>query len=255
MIEQIRSLAGFLFFSLLMLCMSLQAQELDPLESDLSNIRGLVKPLTSATLSSEIPARILKLPFKHGDRFKKGQVLVQFDCALYKAELAAANATLNAEEKKYENNQQLLELNAISRIETDISETGVKKAEAEKQIADVRVRRCIVRAPYDGRVVDTFVNEHESVGPDQDLLSILSDKILEIELIIPSMWLNWLKSKVTFVFHVDETRQRYQARVSQLGASVDPVSQTIRVKGVFESKADNVLSGMSGTAIFKQPEK
>ena len=255
MIKRLRSFTILGFCALLMTCFSLQAQDLDPLGSDLSNIRGLVKPLTSATLSSEIPARIIKIPFRLGDRFKKGQILVQFDCSLYNAELAAAKATLSAEQKKFENNQQLLELNAISKIETDISETVVKKAEAEKRIADVRVKRCTIRAPYDGRVVETLVNTHESVGLDQNLLSILSDKDLEIELIVPSMWLNWLKSNVTFQFHVDETRQSYQGRVSQLGASVDPVSQTIRVTGKFESEIENVLSGMSGTAVFNQPDK
>ncbi len=248
----IKRIARVLCFSFVIV-MSVSAQDLRPLDSDLSNIRGLVRPVTKATLSSEISGRITKVPFRLGDSFKKGQVLVQFDCSLYNAELAAANANLDAEKKQFENNQQLLQLNAISKIETDISETIVKKAEAERQIANVRVSRCTIHAPYDGRVIDVSVNEHESVSMDQDLLSILSDKTLEIELIVPSIWLNWLKRKTSFQFHVDETRQRYQAHVSQLGASVDPVSQTIRVKGKFETTPTNVLSGMSGTAVFTEP--
>lgn len=227
------------------------AQDADKWRNDIGNIRGLVKPVSSATLSSETSGRITKLPFKLGDRFKKGDILVKFDCSLHNAELAAARAELDAQKKQHENNLQLLELNAISKIEVDISETKVKKAAAEKQIASVRVSRCAIRAPYNGRVIETAVHEHESVGSDQDLLSILNDSMLEIELIVPSAWLNWLKPEVSFQFHVDETRQVYQAEVAQLGASVDPVSQTIRVKGIFKSSAGNVLSGMSGTAKFE----
>lgn len=220
---------------------------------ELNNIRGLVKPVTSATLSSEIPGRIIELPFTLGDTFKKGQALVRFDCSLYNAELAAASAQLEAEQKTHENNTQLQALNAISNIEVDISAVNVKKADAEKQIADVRVRRCVITAPYDGRINETAVHEYESVGADQALLSILSDKQLEIELIVPSGWLTWLKKGVEFQFLIDETGKDYKAKVVQLAASVDPVSQTIRVKGVFESDAGNVLSGMSGTARFKDP--
>ena len=186
-----------------------------------------------------------------GDAFVKGKSLIQFDCSLHDAELAAARAELDAVQKKHENNLQLLELNAISNIEVDISATEVKKAAAEKQIADVRVRRCIIKAPYNGRVVETMVHEHESVGPDQKLLSILNDEQLEIELIVPSGWLTWLKKGIDFQFLVDETGINYKAKVAQLGASVDPVSQTIRVKGVFQSDSSEVLSGMSGTAKFK----
>ena len=253
--EMNRQLAGMIFYSMLSGVTAVAAQNVDTWQNELGDIRGLVKPVTSATLSSEISGRIIKLPFRLGDSFRKGQVLLQFDCALYNAELAAAKAELEAQEKQHENNLQLLALNAISKIETDISATNVKKANAEKQIADVRVKRCIIYAPYNGRVIDTVVHIYESAGIDQDLISILSDEQLEIELIVPSVWLNWLKRGVEFIFHVDETRQEYKARVSQLGASVDPVSQTIRVKGIFESDAGNVLSGMSGTAKFEEPVK
>ena len=240
------SLTGYLFV--------LQAGSVsDAWDKDINNIRGLVKPVTSATISSESSARIIKLPYYMGDAFTKGETLVEFDCSLHNAELAAAKAELDAEQKKHENNLQLLALNAISKIEVDISETNVKKAEAEKQIANVRVRRCVIRAPYDGRVIDTLVNEHESVNPDQPLISILSDKKLQIELIVPSGWLTWLKKGIEFQFLIDETGRSHKAKIAQLGASVDPVSQTIRVKGIFESHSAEVLSGMSGTATFRMP--
>ena len=225
----------------------------DAWDKDINNIRGLVKPVTSATISSELSARIIKLPYHMGDAFTKGKTLVQFDCSLHNAELAAAKAELDAEQKKYENNLQLLALNAISKIEVDISATNVKKADAEKQIANVRVRRCLIRAPYDGRVIETLVNEHESVNPDQPLISILSDKKLEVELIVPSGWLTWLKKDIKFQFLIDETGRSHKSKIAQLGASVDPVSQTIRIKGIFESNSGEVLSGMSGTATFKMP--
>jgi membrane fusion protein, multidrug efflux system len=225
----------------------------DAWDKDINNIRGLVKPVTNATISSELSARIIKLPYHMGDSFSKGKTLVQFDCSLHNAELSAAKAELDAEQKKHENNLQLLALNAISKIEVDISETNVKKADAEKQIANVRVRRCVIKAPYEGRVIETLVNEHESVSPDQPLISILSDKKLEIELIVPSGWLTWLKKGIEFQFLIDETNRSHKAKIAQLGASVDPVSQTIRVKGIFESNFGEVLSGMSGTATFRVP--
>jgi membrane fusion protein, multidrug efflux system len=243
-------IAILLFFNFL--SPALNAGEVsDAWDKDVNNIRGLVKPVTSATLSSEIHGRIINMPYGMGDAFVKGKSLIQFDCSLHDAELAAARAELDAVRKKHENNLQLLELNAISNIEVDISETEVKKAAAEKQIANVRVRRCTIKAPYNGRVVETMVHEHESVGPNQKIISILSDEQLEIELIVPSGWLTWLKKDVEFQFLVDETNTNYKAKVAQLGASVDPVSQTIRVKGVFQSDSSEVLSGMSGTAKFK----
>ncbi len=213
-------------------------------------IRGLVKPQKKTVISSEIPAKIINIPFKDGETFKQGDLLIKFDCSLYYAKLASANAVHEAKLKKYENNIELLSFDATSNIEVELSKAEMKKAEAEVQIANLRIKHCTIKAPYSGRVIDVLANEYESVDMEIELISILNDKQLEIELIVPSKWLGWLKRGEVFDFLVDETNQKYPAKISRIGAVVDPVSQTIRVTGLFDASSEDILSGMSGTAFF-----
>lgn len=229
---------------------AIQQKSDDPLAAQLSNIRGLVTPKSEAKLTSEIAARITALPFKEGQRFGAGEVLVRFDCSRYNAELASAQAELNARNKTHENNRELSRLNAIGRLEVEVSKAEAEKAAADASVARANASDCVIKAPYPGRIVDMNVHEHEAIAPEQELMSILDDRDLEIEIIVPSKWLTWLKLGTPFTFHVDETDSDYQAKVSELGARVDPVSQTIRVDGVFETAAHDVLAGMSGTARF-----
>ena len=100
-----------------------------------------------------------------------------------------------------------------------------------------------------------MVNEHENVFPNDKLLSLLDDTSLEIELVLPSSSLAWLKRKSPFTFAVDETHQEYAAKVKEIGANVDSASQTIKVIGIFGKLPVDVLAGMSGTAQFtsRQP--
>ncbi len=236
------------------LSVSSQEEDTDDLyNTELTTIRGLIKPIITAVLSSEIAAQIDELPFKDGDVFKKGDVLVKFDCSYYYAELAVAKAELESARKQLENKNQLLKLSAGSQIEADLAAIDVKKTKANVSSNNVNVSRCKIKAPYDGRVIENMVNQYESVGKDQELLSILNEDKLEIEVIVPSNWLQWLNPGVEFDFNVDETSTTYKAKVTKLGAVVDPVSQTIAIKGEFEESA-NVLSGMSGTAKFQKPE-
>ncbi|GJL66643.1 MAG: hypothetical protein NPIRA05_16140 [Nitrospirales bacterium] len=218
--------------------------------SELDSIRGIIKPAVSATISSEIQARISHLPFRDGQRFHKGQILVQFACAKYKAELLAARAEYEARLKTLENNLELSKLNAIGQLEVDISKIDVKKAMASIYLSRLNIKHCRIRAPFSGRVVKTFVNQHESVNPYDELLKILDDRRFEIELILPSSSLRWLKKGMPFHFVVDETHETFNARVTELGASIDPASQTIRVMSAFISKRRSVISGMSGSANF-----
>ncbi len=215
-------------------------------------IRGLIKPRKEAILSSQISGQIIELGFKSGERFNQNDLLVRFDCAMYEADLNSARARLQADQKQYENNRKLLELNAISNIEVELSRSEVDVARAETRIKQITTEHCVIRAPYNGRVIDVMVNQFESVGADQELISILDDQDLEIELIVPSTWLTSIREGEGFTFTIDETGGSYQARISQIGAIVDPVSQTVRLLGEFQNQTNNVLSGMSGTANFSR---
>ena len=218
--------------------------------SDLNAVRGVVKPSEEAVISSELQARVKRMPFRDGQWFKKGNLLVEFDCAKYWAELAAAKAELDAREMTAVNNQELSKLNGIGQLEVDISEAEVKQAKAAVRSANIAVRHCKITAPFSGRVVKTLVNPHETVNPYDEVMSLLNDKTFEIELILPSTSLRWVTKESTFKFYIDETQELYLAEVVEIGARVDPVSQTIRVFGKFQEQPKQVLAGMSGSARF-----
>ncbi len=216
------------------------------------NVRGLIKPVEKAIISSEIAAKIKDLPFKPGDRFKKGDLLVGFDCSFYRADLASADAAYQSRQHIYKNNKELLALNAISDIDVSISESEMQVAGADRTMKVIRVNQCQIKAPYSGRVIEVAINEHERVPADKEILSILNDRDLEIELIVPSNWLNWLVEGESFSFVIDETEKTFDAKVAKIAAVVDPVSQTIKLIGKFDGDVEGVLSGMSGTAQFNK---
>jgi membrane fusion protein (multidrug efflux system) len=249
-----------LFICLLTLCSCFFVTRVYAVDEDLfsngivaDNVRGLIKPVEKAIISSEIVGKIDSIPFKSGDAFKKGDTLVSFDCSFYRADLASAEAAYQSKQNIYENNKQLLALNAMSDIDVSISKAEMEMARAERTMRAIRVNQCKIKAPYSGRIIEVAINEHETVPADKEILSILNDSELEIELIVPSNWLNWLSVGETFSFLIDETGKTLDAKVSKTGAVVDPVSQTIKLIGKFEDEQlDGVLSGMSGTAQFKQ---
>lgn len=218
-------------------------------------MRGVVIAATQAVLYAQIQGRVSQVPFKEGQRFEKGSTLVQIDCDKYRAELAVAAAEHEAKDKTFQNNKELTKLKAVSTLDLEISEAEAKKAYAAIRIAEISVQGCHIAAPSSGRVVGVMVNEHENVFPNDKLLSLLDDTSLEIELVLPSSSLAWLKRKSPFTFAVDETHHEYAAKVKEIGANVDSASQTIKVIGIFGKLPVDVLAGMSGTAQFasRQP--
>ncbi len=214
--------------------------------------RGIVKAAAQAILYAQIQGRVSQLPYKEGQRFDKGYTLVQLNCDKYQAELAVALAEHEAKDKVHKNNIELSKLNAVSELDLEISEAEAKKTFAAIRVAEVNVKGCQIVAPFGGRVVSILVNEHENVFPNDKLISLLDDSSLEIELVLPSSSLAWLRRKSPFTFVVDETRRSYRARIREIGASIDPASQTIKVTGAFEKLPPEILAGMSGSAKFEE---
>jgi RND family efflux transporter MFP subunit len=213
-------------------------------------VRGAVRPLHQATFSTDLVARVARIGFRDGEAFRRNDVLLAFDCRRQQAELAAAEAQHQEMKITLETNTFLEKRNAASRQDLEVAKARAAKAAAEVDGLRVRMDQCTILAPFDGRVFELAINEHEMSQPGKPLLSIVGDGELEIDLIVPSDWLGWLGVGAPFSFAIDETTRTHAARVARIGAAVDTVSQTIKVTGRFDAADRAVLAGMSGAATF-----
>jgi membrane fusion protein, multidrug efflux system len=220
-------------------------------EADDTSARGVVRAVTEATIAVDFTARITKLPVMEGASFRKGDVLAQFDCRRFVAETNAARAQARARELVMANNRKLLERGAIGGNEVKVSEAQFEEARANATALESKTTHCTLRAPFDGRMEERKAQEQESPAPNQPLFKIIDMSRLEIEAIIPSRWMMFVHEGDSFTFAIDETGATLSAKVTRLGAAIDPVSQTIKTYGVITDPQVSVLPGMSGTATFR----
>lgn len=215
-------------------------------------IRTQLSSRNAVTLSSELAARIATLSVREGDAFRTGQPLVVFDCSLYQSQLRKAEAGIDAANALLQSNQRLAELNSIGRFEVEQAQARLKEAQAEAASGRTIVSRCSIAAPFNGRVARRHVAAHQYVTPGSPLLDVLESGQLEVQMIVPSKWLAWLKTGAPFSVEVEELGKRFPARVLRLGAQIDPVSQTLPVVGAIDGEHAVLLPGMSGWAVFAQ---
>ncbi|MBX4137298.1 efflux RND transporter periplasmic adaptor subunit [Pseudomonas rhodesiae] len=218
-----------------------------------SEARGVLRARDQAMLASELSGRIVELPFSEGETFKKGDTLARFDCSAYQAQLNAAQAASRGAGEELAHNKQLAALNSVGRFEVARAEARLSETQAQSQVYQVQVKRCNVLAPYDGQVVQRKVQRYESVSAGAPLLEIVDNRSLEIHLLVPSRWMGKLKPGQTFSFTPDETGKSLQATVKRLGARIDEGSQTLLLVASVPD-AGGLLSGMSGTARFVEPQ-
>lgn len=216
-------------------------------------IRAQLSPRDFTTLAAEIGAKVERIAVREGEHFNKGQVLIAFDCSIQRANLAEAKAALSAADKTVAVNKRLLELQTIGKLENDVAQAEADKARAKEAAGVAVVAKCSVPAPFDGRVVEQKVRAQQYVQPGQPLLDILDDSVLELDFVVPSKWLVWLKPGTEFKAAIDETAKTYPVKLVRAGARIDPVSQTVRVTGAIGGHYPELSAGMSGKVLLSPP--
>lgn len=216
-----------------------------------SRIRVQLMSRHAVTLAGELSARIAALPVPEGAGFRKGQVLVEFDCDAYRAQLAKAQAAQETAAQMLEVNQQLVKLNSAGALETAQAEGRARESAAELSYMRTMVGKCAVTAPFAGRVAKRVASVHQYASPGTPVLEIVDAGPLELRMLVPSKWITDLKAGSRFTITVDELARSFPARVERLGAQIDPVSQSVLVVGMVEGSSAELLPGMSGWASFK----
>ena len=247
----INSFSIYVIPSLLILFLSSQCiAAADPL-NEFPEIRAQLSPKTHTTISSELDAKISKIHTNEGDAFKQGKTIVEFDCSLQKFQLKKAQASLSVASNTLKGNMRLAELGGIGKVQLNNSRSEVTKARADLNYLNALIKKCSIKAPFNGRLDEKLAQEKQFVKAGQALLEIFDDSTLELVFIVPSRWLRWLKPDLPFKIIIDETGNTYPAKVLKTSARVDPVSQSIKIYAIIDGKFPELMAGMSGNVLFE----
>lgn len=219
--------------------------------------RGVVEPRVEATLSSQIAARIARMPVDRGQRVKAGELLVDFDCGLERARLRAAQAEQAGVTAKLANLRRLDQLGSVGKVDVQIAQADADRIAALIEERRLIIERCAIRAPFDAIVVDVMAHANDGVESGKPLLSLLDERSLRLVILAPSAWAAWLKPGMPLAFTVDETGDSIAGSVVNLGGRIDPASQTIPVYADIkrESRSLPLVAGMTGSATIQPPAR
>jgi membrane fusion protein (multidrug efflux system) len=92
---------------------------------------GSLRSRQSVTLQPEVAGRVVQIGFEDGARVRRGQLLVQLDDALPRAELSQAQVQLSIAQVTLERNQELVEQNFVAWRVLDESQANLQVAQAQ----------------------------------------------------------------------------------------------------------------------------
>lgn len=216
--------------------------------NDILEVQAVLVPQDTTVISSSRDGRIMNIPVRSGDIFKKNDILIQYDCRALEAEAEIAQTEKTLTEEKLSSAYKLFKLELLSNVERKNLEVEDLKASARQRLFQARMDDCIIRADFDGRVTNRLANAGEYTRTDRVLLEIASTAPLKADFLIPSKWLRWVNLGAPLDIMIQETGKTYEATITRIHGEVDPISQSIQITAQMETYEDRLLPGMSGQA-------
>lgn len=250
-VGQFRKGTGILAFLLVGLPFAASGQ---PPET-VTEVRAHFVAMRTPTIAAELAGRVIAMPFRPGDTFPESALLVSLDCAVHRAREARAGAQRDRAGRQLAALQSLDRSGATSRLEVGLAQADVAAAEAELRLVQLAVQRCEIRAPFAGTVVEWRIQPSEYVVEGQPVIQVLDHADLELEALVPSQLLGWLRPGTEFEVELDEISGVQQARIVRVAPIIDPVSQTVKVYARVTSRDIAITAGMSGRARFVRPRE
>lgn len=200
---------------------------------------GTLRSRQSVVLRPEVAGRVLQLGFTDGARVRKGQMLVQLDDTLQRAELSQAQAQVSIAQANYKRNQELVAQNFVAQRVLDESAANLQVAQAQLALANARLARMRIVAPFDGTLGIRTVNVGDFVRDGADLVNLEDIGTMVVDFRLPERFQSKIVRNQIADLQLDALPgQRFKARVEAIDPLLDVNGRSVAVRAVVSNTAN-----------------
>ena len=228
---------------------------------------GRAKATQELDLSFRVAGRLITRQVNVGDKVRKGDIVARIDprdfevgLSNVKAQLEQAKALRERTEADYRRLQSIFKQDPGATSEAAIDEARANRDQAKANVdslkasvtsAEDQLSYTYLRAPFDGRVVATYVENFEDVRAKQAIIRLLDDSQIEMVVSIPESLIS-LSPYVKRAYVVFDAFPQHEltAKVKEVGTEASATTRTYPVTLIMEQPDDiKILAGMAGKTV------
>lgn len=211
-------------------------------------ISGPVAPVRGTDISAQESGPVVALPVGKGEGARKGQIILELDRAILKAEWEAAKAALSLETYNLDKVRQLHQAGKVSRIELLTAESSHAQAKSRADVLKERYDRAGIRAPFAGVLVDRYVELGELVISGQRVARLLDPYTLKLEAYLTGAQVQWVTVGEKATIKLGEAWEVASGSVSWVGFEADRMTGKFKVEIEIPNPDLKYHSGVIGRA-------
>lgn len=206
---------------------------------------GSVAPVQGVVLEAEVPGIVEEIAFRSGQLVEAGDLLVQFDVDVEKAQLRAARATLDLADLEYERARTLRASGTIPQSQLDRAVADLERARAEIENIEAAIDNKTIRTPFSGKLGIRQVNLGQYVPQGAAIVTLQSFEQVYVNFSLPQQHLSVLEKgmKVRVVNDVYPDRV-FTGELTTVSPEIDPTTRSVALQATFENGDGPLRSGI-----------
>jgi len=206
---------------------------------------GSLRSDESVTVRPEVAGRVNEIAFREGQRVAKGDVLIRLDPAINAAEVQQARANLTLAKSKFDRAVDLAKSNFISSQAKDEAENNLRVAEAALALAEARLAKTEIRAPWAGVIGLRQVSVGDYVKEGADIVNLEVVDPLKVDFRVPEIYLSQVRVGQTLEVGLDALPGKtYAGSVLAINPLVDAAGRSIVIRAQVRNTDTRLRPGM-----------
>ncbi|MET0345629.1 MAG: efflux RND transporter periplasmic adaptor subunit [Burkholderiales bacterium] len=206
---------------------------------------GSLRSDESITVRPEVAGRIAAIGFQEGQRVAKGATLVRLDPAINAAEVQQSRANLKLAQSKYERAIDLAKSNFISGQAKDEAENNLRVAEAGLQLAEAKLAKTEIKAPFSGIIGLRVVSVGDYVKEGADVVNLESIDPLKVDFRVPEIYMKQVQVGQSLQVQLDALPGKtFEGKVFALNPLVDAAGRSIVIRAMVRNQDTSLRPGM-----------
>jgi membrane fusion protein (multidrug efflux system) len=206
---------------------------------------GTIAANESVVLRPEIAGRISAIGFREGGTVRKGDVLIELDAQVARAEVAQARAELELARSNFKRTQELASKDFVSSRAQEEAFSNVEVLQARYALAQARLERFTIRAPFSGVVGLRHVSVGDYVKDGADLVTLEDRSTVKVDFRLPERYAALVTPGQDLEFTVDPLAGTvFRAKVYAIDVAVDAAGRAVVVRARADNPGGRLKSGM-----------
>jgi membrane fusion protein (multidrug efflux system) len=214
---------------------------------------GTLLAVQGVDVSTEVAGVVKAIEFQANQDVEAGDLLVQIEDAIERADLVSARAAVERDQAQLERVRTLRETGVSSEQTLETAQTALATSESALARIQAVIDQKAIEAPFAGTMGIPRIDVGEYVQPGDVIATLQQIGTMRVDFTVPEQRVGDISIDQPAIFGLSEEEFSYQGRISGIDPKIDPQTRMVSVRAEVENPSGELRPGQFVRVRVKLP--